>query len=560
MRGAEFSSSAKRSKSHRSSRSRGIRALTITNPAPGGAATGADEVATASSEVASGLTASNPGASGGAAVDLARDGSRGEANVSQATAVEVPAAQEHSMRQPPNPERNRPASSPLAGAAPERNRPASSPLAGAVPERNRPASSPLASTAPERRPGSSPLASALPERRPASSPLASIGPLGLSRGSARGELEASANSLVLSDHVVFNDEKLARRYASEPIPISTLYEAYFDGSLDIPGDLVEFLQSRNSFVKHTITRQHLQWAVTNFVPEMVAHSREADARSARELFDDRGDDFFRGFLGDRLAFTCAHFDSPADSLENGSDQMNARICEKIGLRASHRVLEVGCGWGAFAAHVVASRGAECMATTLSRAQEIHANRRFAELGIERQARAVLLDYRDLPQEKFDRIVSLEAVERVGVKNLKGFFEKLRDHLSDDGLFFLQWTGLRRRLQPEDLMWGLFINKHVFPGADAALPLSSMLKVAEKSGWEVQGVENVSRHYSQTLRLWRANWESNRARTVAEHGERWFRIWQFFLAWSQIVAEQGNAACFQVVMNKNLDTLDRRTLY
>lgn len=402
-----------------------------------------------------------------------------------------------------------------------------------------------------------------PERsRPASSPLASVGPLGLSKGapaSSRGEIQAAPHEL-LSDHVVFNDEKLARRYASEPIPISTLYEAYFDGSLDIPGDLVEFLQSRNAFVKHTITRQHLQWAVTNFVPEMVAHSREADARSARELFDDRGDDFFRAFLGDRLAFTCAHFDSPADTLDNGGEQMSARICDKIGLRASHRVLEVGCGWGAFATHVAGSRGADYVGTTLSRAQEIQSNRRFAEHGIERQARTILLDYRDLPPGTFDRIVCLEAVERVGVKNLKGFFEKLREHLADDGLFFLQWTGLRRRLQPEDLMWGLFINKHIFPGADAALPLSSMLKVAEKSGWEMQGVENVSRHYSQTLRLWRANWETNRASVVAEHGERWFRIWQFFLAWSQIVAEQGNAACFQVVMNKNLNSLDRRLLY
>jgi cyclopropane fatty-acyl-phospholipid synthase-like methyltransferase len=529
MRGAEFSSSAKRSKAHRSSRARGARTLTLTNAAAGGTidprAIGTEAGTVVSSEIDVPPTI----APSDAGMDLVRDRPLGEANVSEALAVDVPASQEHPMRQPPNPERSRPSSSPLASAASER------------------------------RP-SSPLTSAMPERRPASSPLASVGPLGLSKsGSSRGELEAASNALVLSDHVVFNDEKLARRYASEPIPISTLYEAYFDGSLDIPGDLVEFLQSRNAFVKHTITRQHLQWAVTNFVPEMVAHSREADARSARELFDDRGDDFFRAFLGDRLAFTCAHFDSPADSLDNGNDQMSARICDKIGLRANHRVLEVGCGWGAFVSHVVASRGAECVGTTLSRAQEIQANRRFAELGIERQARALLLDYRDLPAGTFDRIVCLEAVERVGVKNLKGFFEKLRDQLVDDGLFFLQWTGLRRRLQPEDLMWGLFINKHIFPGADAALPLSSMLKVAEKSGWEVQGVENVSSHYGQTLRLWRMNWESHRARIVAEHGERWFRIWQFFLAWSQIVAEQGNAACFQVVMNKNLDNLDRRAL-
>jgi cyclopropane fatty-acyl-phospholipid synthase-like methyltransferase len=361
----------------------------------------------------------------------------------------------------------------------------------------------------------------------------------------------------LSDRVVFNDEKLARKYASESIPISTLYEAYFDGALDIPGDLVTFLRSRNGFVKHTITRQHLQWAVTNFVPEMVAHSREADARTARELFDDRGDDFFRAFLGERMSFSCAHFEFPGDSLETAVEQASSRICEKIGLRASHRVLDVGAGWGTFLSHVAASRGAEGVGATLSRTQEAHANRRFSELGVEHQARVVLADYRDLPAEKFDRVVCIESVERVGVKNLKGFFETLAQHVKDDGLLFLQWTGLRRQLRPEDLMWGLFINKYILPGADAALPLSSMLKVAEKSGWEVRAVENVSQHYAQTLRLWRANWEARRERISAEHGERWFRIWQFFLAWSQIVAEQGSAACFQVVLNKNLDSLDRR---
>lgn len=497
MRGAEFSSSAKRSKANRSSRARGIRS--VSSPAAGANEPALVIAGTSVIDLGEAREAAVPEVTseGGGLPERARNAPASEV-LSQASSAELAPPQEHLMQKAQNPERS----------------------------------------------------------RPTSSPLASPGPLGLSKP-GRGELARA--DLRLTDHVVFNDEKLARRYASEPIPISTLYEAYFDGSLDIPGDLVEFLQSRNSFVKHTITRQHLQWAVTNFVPEMVAHSREADARCARELFDDRGDEFFRAFLGDRLAFTCAHFDAPTDSLENANDQMNARICEKIGLRASHRVLEVGCGWGAFLGHVAASRGAEGLGTTLSRAQELHANRRFAELGVERQARAVLLDYRDLGPGVYDRIVCIETVERVGVKNLKGFFEKLRDQLADDGLFFLQWTGLRRKLMPEDLMWGLFMNKHIFPGADAALPLSSMLKVAEKSGWEVQGTENVSRHYSQTLRLWRANWERNRARVVAEHGERWFRIWQFFLAWSQIVGEQGNAACYQVVMNKNLDSLDRRQL-
>ncbi|HVZ33477.1 MAG TPA: cyclopropane-fatty-acyl-phospholipid synthase family protein, partial [Polyangiaceae bacterium] len=374
-----------------------------------------------------------------------------------------------------------------------------------------------------------------------------------------GAMPMSLGKAALSDAVVFNDEKLARKYASEPIPISILYEAYFDGAIDVPGQLGTFLRQRNAFVKHTITRQHLQWAVTNFVPEIVAHSRDADARAARELYDERGDDFFRAFLGERMSFNCAHFEVPSDTLETASEQQCARICDKLGLRASHRVLDVGCGWGSFLAHVAASRGAECVGATLSRTQEAYANRRFAELGVEHQARAILADYRDLPAEKFDRIVCVEAVERVGVKNLKAFFEKLTEHLKDDGLLFLQWTGLRRQLRPEDMMWGLFMNKYIMPGADAGLPLSSMLKVAEKSGWEVRGVENISPQYVQTLQLWQANWDASRERVVAQYGERWFRIWQFFLAWSQIVAEQGSAACFQVVLNKNLDVLDRRTL-
>lgn len=511
MRGAEFSSSAKRSKANRSSRERRMRTVTLSQ---------AGDTAPASAIYPS---PEHSDARGDAASNGAVE------SVTEVTTKNMPVME------------NLPTEALKAEAASPRERAARDSVAPERVARD--------SVVPER---------LLPERRVPSSPLASAAPVNLSPSEPSvhrpAELLAS-----LSDHVVFNDEKLARKYASEPIPISNLYEAYFDGSIDIPGDLVAFLSNRSAFVKHTITRQHLQWAVTNFVPEMVAHSREADARMARELYDERGDDFFRAFLGERMAFTCALLESPSDSLDTGNEQMHARICDKIGLRASHSVLDLGCGWGSFLAHVAASRGAEGVGTTLSKAQELHANRRFAELGVEQQARVILADYRDLPAEKFDRIVCIEAVERVGVKNLKGFFEKLRDHLQDDGSFFMQWTGLRRQLRPEDLMWGLFMNKYIFPGADAALPLSSMLKVAEKVGWEVQGVENISQHYVQTLRLWRSNWVSNKDKVVAQHGERWYRIWQFFLAWSQIVAEQGSAACFQVVMNKNLDTLDRRTL-
>ena len=101
-----------------------------------------------------------------------------------------------------------------------------------------------------------------------------------------------------------------------------------------------------------------------------------------------------------------------------------------------------------------------------------------------------------------------------------------------------------------------MNKYIFPGADASLPPAGMMKAMEKAGFETHSVENISIHYGWTIERWRKNWLSNRDAVVGAYGERWYRIWDFFLAWSSIIAEQGNASCFQIVMNKNLDGYDR----
>jgi hypothetical protein len=84
----------------------------------------------------------------------------------------------------------------------------------------------------------------------------------------------------------------------------------------------------------------------------------------------------------------------------------------------------------------------------------------------------------------------------------------------------------------------------------------MLKAMEKAGWETHSVENISIHYVWTIERWLANWISNRDAIVSTYGERWFRIWKFFLAWSSLIGEHGSAACFQVVLNKNIDKYDR----
>jgi len=360
----------------------------------------------------------------------------------------------------------------------------------------------------------------------------------------------------LTDYVVFNDKKLAARYADKRIPMATLYEAYFDGDIDIPGDIYAFLRNRNLFVKYSLTQQHLSWAVTNFVPEVAIHSKAQDKRIVREHYD-RGNDFFGWFLGERMVYTSGFFENPGQSLEQAQDNKMELVCRKLQLKPGERLLDIGCGWGTLTRYAAREYGADATGVTIAERQTEYGNERIREDGTQDRARILCKDYRDIPaNETFDKISSLEMVEHVGVKNLVHFYEQVRDLLKDDGIFLLQWTGLRRGLRPEDLIWGLFMNKYIFPGADASLCPSPMLKAMEKAGWETHSVENISIHYAWTIKLWHDNWLSNKDAVIAAYGERWFRIWHFFLAWSTIIAEQGNAACFQVVLNKNLDHYNR----
>jgi hypothetical protein len=99
----------------------------------------------------------------------------------------------------------------------------------------------------------------------------------------------------LTDHIVFKDQKLADKFRNRQMPMADLYEAYFDGAIDIPGDIYAFLKDRQLLVKNTLTRRHLEWAVTHFIPEATNHTKSQDKRIVREHYD-RGNDFFGWLL------------------------------------------------------------------------------------------------------------------------------------------------------------------------------------------------------------------------------------------------------------------------
>ena len=192
-----------------------------------------------------------------------------------------------------------------------------------------------------------------------------------------------------------------------------------------------------------------------------------------------------------MVYTAGFFQHRGESLEQAQDNKMNLVCQKLQLQPGERLLDIGCGWGTLTRHAAKYYGVDATGVTLAKEQTSFGNDRIKEWDLQDQARILCSDYRDIPDQKFQKIVSLEMVEHVGVKNLNSFYSQVYDLLEDDGIFLLQWTGLRRGLRPEDLMWGLFMNKYIFPGADASLCLSPMLRYIEKAGFEFASVENVT---------------------------------------------------------------------
>jgi cyclopropane fatty-acyl-phospholipid synthase-like methyltransferase len=359
----------------------------------------------------------------------------------------------------------------------------------------------------------------------------------------------------LTDYVVFLDSKLSQKFEHDKIPIDTLWEAYFDGAIDIPGDIYRLLEDRHAVAKHPFTKEHVKYFVTKFVPELVVHSRQIDEKLVRWHYD-RGDDFFAAFLGPRMVYTSGFFTNTDQSVEQAQDQKLDLVCQKLMLNPGERFLDIGCGWGTLAMHAAKHYGVTSTGVTLSENQAKFATERAQANGLSDKVKFLCMDYRQIPKGRYDKIANLEMVEHVGIKNLKPFYEQVYDLLEDQGLFLMQWTGLRRRSAQEDLVWGLFMAKYVFAGADASLPLAPMMGYMEKANWEIHSVENISYHYCVTIKKWHDNWLTHREQIVRAYGERWYRIWHVFLAWATTIAAQGTAACFQVIAHKNLNQFDR----
>ncbi|KAI6360065.1 Sphingolipid C9-methyltransferase 1 [Pyricularia grisea] len=365
----------------------------------------------------------------------------------------------------------------------------------------------------------------------------------------------------IDHYLTFKNPEDQAKYSARGAKISmeTFHEMYFAGDVDIKGDMLDVLEYRHDWATFDFTVGIFKFLFFTFFPDVIFHSRSQDENQVRDTYD-RGNDFYAWFLGPRMIYTSGIISDPdrEETLEELQDNKLAVVMEKIELKEGERLLDIGCGWGTLARFASVNYGAKVTGVTLAREQVAWGNAGLRAAGVpEEQSQLLCCDYRDIPSDKkFNKITALEMAEHVGVRRMVTFWRQVSDHLEDNGILYVQVSGLRKAWQYEDFIWGLFMNKYIFPGADASTPLGPYVDQLESAGFEIKSVDTVGVHYSATLWRWYRNWLGNADKVKAKYGNKWYRIWEYFLASSTIASRQASATCFQIVCVKNLNCVHR----
>lgn len=277
------------------------------------------------------------------------------------------------------------------------------------------------------------------------------------------------------------------------------------------------------------------------VPQGRRHSIERDKAAVRHHYD-VSNEYFAQFLDPSMTYSCAIFSRGAKTLEEAQWTKRELVCTKLALKPGERVLDVGCGWGAFAIHAAREHGVHVTGITLSEPQAELARQRAKDAGVGDQVDIKVMDWRELRAEPFDAIASIGMVEHVGSGNIDNYAKALRDFLKPGGRLLNHGIGRLRWTDPEA---GPFSERYVFPDG-APLHVSRILTAVERAGFEPTHVEGFRMDYAKTLEHWAGNFDKNLARAIELGGEERVRVWRLYLRTARRGFETGFLSVFQVL--------------
>ena len=321
-------------------------------------------------------------------------------------------------------------------------------------------------------------------------------------------------------------------------------EAYVDGTLVVEqGTIAEVLAVVLGQTMEVPKWGRLQWLL-RYIARRIAqfNPRERARRNVAHHYDLDGR-LYSLFLDADQQYSCGYFETPETSLDDAQLAKKRHLAAKLRLDSGHRVLDIGCGWGGLGLYLAEFAGADVTGVTLSQEQYATANVRALEKGLGGCAHFLLKDYRDV-RTPFDRIVSVGMFEHVGITHFEAFFQKCAQLLSDDGVMVLHSIG--RSEGPG--VTNPWIAKYIFPGGYIPA-LSEVLPFIERAGLLVTDIEILRLHYAETLKAWRERFLAHRDDVERIYERRFVRMWEFYLAASEMSFREQNMMVMQIQLTK-----------
>jgi cyclopropane-fatty-acyl-phospholipid synthase len=264
---------------------------------------------------------------------------------------------------------------------------------------------------------------------------------------------------------------------------------------------------------------------------------------------DLGNTLFEKFLDPSMMYSSAQFSNSNDTLEQAQYNKLQRICQKLDLKPSDHLLEIGTGWGSMAIYAAQHYGCRVTTTTLSQEQYNHTKARVESLGLSDKITLIMQDYRDL-EGCYDKLVSIEMIEAVGHAYLETYFKQCAHLLKDDGLMLLQAITIRDQRYEAARNSVDFIQRYIFPGG--ALPsLQKILNItSDKTDMNLIHQEDFGAHYAQTLHLWHQNFKSAR-HELAQKGydDYFYHLWEFYFCYCEGGFLERTIGCSQLLLAK-----------
>ena len=235
-----------------------------------------------------------------------------------------------------------------------------------------------------------------------------------------------------------------------------------------------------------------------------------------EYVYDMGNDLYCAMLDKRLNYTCGYWKN-ATTLDDAQEAKLDLVCKKIGLRSGMRVLDIGCGWGGFACYAAEKYGAHVVGVTISKEQLAFAQEVCKGLPVE----LYFQDYREV-QGKYDAVISIGMLEHVGYKNYGTYMQVVDRCLKDDGIALIHAIGSNQSVT----MGEAWQDKYIFP--NGMLPSIAQLGAALESKFVMEDWHNYAPYYDRTLLAWHANFEKAWPGLKAKYGDRFYRMWRYYL--------------------------------